>query len=600
MSVLETPRIMFRGRITWDPIVTNNTPNFYDENTSTTVFQGKESVAAFRASAIAAVPTGVWNVDGTHRSVFYETQVVSVDLGKGPVFDPKADPFIQAPISFSGMLVDLEPYGATSSQLFFDTMSFGIDGGCRVFAPRHTRMSDRYINFNRNSGYGGTQGAPAGGASVVWQTSFPKTAGLRVDERDSHALQALARALQHDDVLGLTVRWNSYRTIYYDDVNIDGEGVFAKHAAELQKKLEGGGFQPNPARSELVGVLGLWRKGEPGDVPGDRSLATRDEGTIGSAWARVSTHQVTIDLSNAVPETGTDLHKTDLGELTVVAVGPDGKTVEAKLGSFKYPAYDREAYDRTAGIVTLPLDPGVAGKAAHHDLQLRKADDTVLLQETALRACPEEPNIYIDEGDKASIRVLALDRGAVPAQHLVVTLADTTATTPMTRTALTDEHGVATFPIEGKSGRVDAYALVVTKQGETATVPTQIDPQLTDYVSVRCLPADGKIARLPPTWENVHRYVLANWEAMAPCMDNWLRLGDPVQVKELGGMLRRLTAKSNFEGFRFMPVTRDLTQGQRTLLYAWLDGKPAAASTEAVGSPAAPSQAERSRALRSR
>ena len=45
------------------------------------------------------------------------------------------------------MLVDLEPYGAFSSQLFFDAMSFGIQGGCRVLAPRTTRMTARYINF---------------------------------------------------------------------------------------------------------------------------------------------------------------------------------------------------------------------------------------------------------------------------------------------------------------------------------------------------------------------------------------------------------------------------------------------------------------------
>ena len=59
-------------------------------------------------------------------------------------------------------------------------------------------------------------------------------------------------------MLGLTVRWNAYRTLYYDN-----PGNMAALAKELHAKLAGGGFQPNPARSELVGVLGLWRKGEP-------------------------------------------------------------------------------------------------------------------------------------------------------------------------------------------------------------------------------------------------------------------------------------------------------------------------------------------------
>ena len=48
---------------------------------------------------------------------------------------------------------------------------------------------------------------------------------------------------------------------------------------------------------------------------------------------------------------------------------------------------------------------------------------------------------------------------------------------------------------------------------------------------VRTLPADEATAKLAPTWDNVYTGVLANWNAMAPCMDNWLRLDKPAQVK---------------------------------------------------------------------
>ena len=41
MSVLETPRLYFRGKATWDPIVTNNDPAQYDEDSSTTVFDSR-------------------------------------------------------------------------------------------------------------------------------------------------------------------------------------------------------------------------------------------------------------------------------------------------------------------------------------------------------------------------------------------------------------------------------------------------------------------------------------------------------------------------------------------------------------------------------
>ncbi len=37
-------------------------------------------------------------------------------------------------------------------------------------------------------------------------------------------------------------------------------------------------------------------------------------------------------------------------------------------------------------------------------------------------------------------------------------------------------------------------------------------------------------------------------------------------------ILKALTDLSAFEDYRFMPVTRDMSQGMRTLLYKYLDG----------------------------
>ena len=42
-------------------------------------------VAQFRANAIAAVMTGSWNPQGTHRSTFYKSRVSGVDYGGGEV-----------------------------------------------------------------------------------------------------------------------------------------------------------------------------------------------------------------------------------------------------------------------------------------------------------------------------------------------------------------------------------------------------------------------------------------------------------------------------------------------------------------------------------
>jgi hypothetical protein len=588
MSVLETPRLVFRGQITWDPITTNNYTQQYDEADARTNFPtNAEDVAAFHKDAIDAVLTGGnWNPHGTHRATYYDTSVVGVDAGKGLSTD---DPIVKCPVSIMGMLVDLEPYGSTSSQLFFDEMSFGIAGGCRVLAPRTTRMIARYINFTRNMTYR----VIAGVASVVWQTSFPKANGLRIDPHDSPTLALLAKALEDDDVLRLTVRWNAYRTLYYDD-----PANMAALAKQLHDKLAGGGFQPNPARSELVGVLGLWRKGEPPAEPGERALLTQPPGvgTVASAHVRLTADQLTLDLANSIPETGVDLTKQNLGDLTAVAVAADGKTVIATLGTFGYDAYRKEAYEASAGIVTLKVDQAAAQKAQTADIQLRQKDGTVLLAETALRAVAQTPNVYLDAGDTTTLTVQVLDRGRPAAAGIDVTLVSPNTAADASVTSTTDAQGIATFPLAGETGVIEQYVLW---PGQDAPAPQAFDTQQTTYVNVRTLPADSNLAdptQTPPTWDNVQANVLKNWQAMAPCMDNWLDLGNPDQVKSFAPMLHKLTAKENFEAFRYMPVVRDMTAGQRALLYAFLDGpKPLAMAAK---TPPRPSQRRMSRAMR--
>lgn len=592
MSVLETPRILFRGTMSWDPIVTNNLPPAYDEADATTVFNAGETVRAYRQAAIGNVASSVnWNPDGTHRSAFFNTTVSGVDLGEGVCTD---DPLMGAPVSLLGMLVDAEPYGVFTSQLFFDAFSFGINGGCQVKAPRSARVTSRQINFGRNLTYR----YKAGVASVVWQTSFATADGLKLFPHDSPALQALAKALEDPTVIGLTLRWNSYRTLYFDSAEV---GQNPRLAKELADKLHLGGFQPNPARSDVVGVLGLWRQGEPANEPGDRALLNTENQAgpnIGTASARLTGNSITLDLANSISETGVDLTKQDLGPLSLVAVGADGKTVAANLGTLTYPMYDKAAYEAASGIVVLPLDAAAASAAATSDIQLRGADGTVYLQEAAVRAYPLVPNLYIDEGDTSQVQVQVYDRGVPAGAGIEVTLAPVNPSTPVLGSVNTDASGLASFPINGVQGQVEGYVILTGPD----PVSNGIDPQTTTYLYIRTLPADANIAAMAPTWANVHEFVLSNWQAMAPCMDNWLDLGSEAQVKAYGPLLRKLTDPGYFEGFRYMPVTRDLSKGCRTLLYAFLDGgaptakaKPGALKAAA---PRKPTNAELSRAMR--
>jgi hypothetical protein len=604
MSILETPRILFRN-MAWDPIVTNNNQPAYDEDTAQTVYPDapptiQAKVAAFRQQAIDDVsptvnpgtgPNRVWNPQGTHRSIFYdqaapdpvaphsrivESCVSGVDTGGGASTD---DPFVGSPANFTSMLVDLEPYGSYSSQLFFDLMSFGIAGGCRIFAPRSARVTDRYINLGRNPVY-----YIAGFASVIWQTSFAKADGLTIDVHDSDALRQLADGLEEEDVLGLTVRWTVYRTIYYDTPQLATDvALQSAVAAELMAKLNGGGFQPNPARSKLVGAIGLWRQGEPAHEPGDRALLATQwppgrpavPPCVATGFARLAGASVTLDLGNSMPETGLDLAKQDWGALQLRAVDPDDTTkVVATLGDpIPYSAYSREAYEAGSGLVTVDVAAADATTAATANLQVvQVSTGTVLLDEAPLRALPLTPNLYVDAGTPTKGQFQLYERGVPAGAGIPVTLCtmDYSGSTILATTQIeSDPDGIAEFPVEAAEGDVSAYVPV---PGPDPALPTDgINSQINSYMYVRTLPADDNLAQMSPSWTNVYANVLANWNAMAPCMDNWLDLADETRVRAYGPLIKSLTAPAAFENYRYMPVTRDLTAGARTLLYNFLD-----------------------------
>jgi hypothetical protein len=590
MSVLETPRIYFKGHVTWDPIVTNNYDMNYNEDTGEAILPvAINKVGAFRQQAIGQVTTsGNWNPQGTHRSTFYNTAVCGFDLGGGTRTD---DPFVSAAANLTGMLVDLEPFGAFSSQLFFDVLQFGVDGGYRILAPRTSRFTARYINFARNP----SNNMIAGVGSVIWQTSFAKADGLRVDAFDSTALQRLASALGDEDVLGLTVRFNAYRTIYFDNPNLSNTSPLTQRAAlHLASKLQGGGFQPNPARSVLVGVIGLWRKGEPAHEPGDRALLPPQNSPLGAAHARIKGTMLTLDLSNSVPEIDRELTKQDFGTLTVAAVDPLSHSA-SDLGSFNYSQYDRAAYEASAGLVSISLATAPVSNAL---LQLRGGDDSTLLTETALRAIPSSPNLYLDEGEFATPTFQVYDRGEPATAALPVTIYTMSSdggTIEGSQTLTTDANGILSLPISSMHGGGIVSYVAAPNPSEPA--PTGgIDPQTNTYIYVRTLPADVQVAALPPTWDNVYAKVLANWNAMAPCMDNWLMLDDQTQVVAYANVLRRLTDPANFEHCLFMPVTRDMTVGERTLLNKFLDAN--APSAAAAATPRIRNVADLSRSMR--
>ena len=257
-------------------------------------------------------------------------------------------------------------------------------------------------------------------------------------------------------------------------------------------------------------------------------------------------------------------------ELTLIATDPPPAVAIAEIAKISPPKYDHAAYEATSGIVDIPLTPELAASLAGTDLSIKGPDGTTYLYEAPLRAVPLAPNLYVNQGESASAVVQVYQRG-VPAEAGVgVTMSELQATQPTHVRFETDATGRVTFPLSTGNGSVVG---LVFQPGESPVLPigSSFNPLVQTYMYLRVLPSDDEIAKMPPTWLNVHTQVLANWEAMAPCMDNWLRLGDEAQVLRYAKVIRKLTDPANFEGLRYMPPTRDLTVGQRKLLYSFLD-----------------------------
>ncbi|MEQ8405439.1 MAG: hypothetical protein RKE49_10095 [Oceanicaulis sp.] len=595
MSILETPRLYFRGQISWDPVTTNNFPPKaqmagYNEATTDSTLNASpitaDQVAAYRKAAIDEVNAG-WNPDGTYRSKFFETQVNGVDVGAG--LDTR-DPVVTAPVGFQGMLIDAEPYGAYTSQLFFDEMSFGIPGGCRIVGKRARRFDDRNINFQANP----SNAFIAGSASVTWQTVFPKRGHLIVEDQDSPLLQAFNAALSSDDVLGLMVRWNAYRTVYYNDPDLPGGGS-AEQGAALQKKLQEGGFQPNPARSLVVGALGLWRRGDCATEPGERTLVslpvTIDTGPakgarVGTAFMKLNADadppNLTLDFQNTIPCADQQTEKADLGTLSVIAADPPPAVAMVEFAQIPYERYNRAAYEATGGLIKIDLPDLLPGAEDMVFSIKAQGDGPTYLDEVRYRALPDEPNVYANESEARQLRVQVYDRGRPAGAGLTVTwspLQDAGSTDTTHWSATTDATGAVYLHVDTSKAQIYAYVFQV---GDSPVLPVVngaptgsslgFNPMVNPYAYIRVLPQDADIAAMEPSWENVYGHVLANFNAIAPCMDNWLRLDDEQQVRAYAPLVKRLTDPAAFEEFRYMPPTRDLTPGARTLLYNWLDG----------------------------
>lgn len=295
MSILDFPRLNFRGIFTTNPCTANNDdvmPSVVTRDTNSlgqnVAGMSDDQAIQYLNSAVEmrnyADPTGVktfirtgWNPLGDHTTTWDDTTVTSAVTGAG-AGGRKPDPIVGVGIELLGamkpdgtvstpMICDLDPTGLVSTQLFVGGVRFFEDGpkGRKVLAEifHDTCAYQDWLNFNATVAppdrpYAGEQNFV--GIACVWQFVIPKeklpayTAfGIK-----SPALKALLDAAQAAG--GLALRFKTYEVEPgYTD------GYLAKATAQ-------GNAVANPAYGYLIGTIGVWGADEPHSEPAGRKL----------------------------------------------------------------------------------------------------------------------------------------------------------------------------------------------------------------------------------------------------------------------------------------------------------------------------------------
>lgn len=604
MSYLDSPRLHFRGWFQADVSTINNDIRFYQNTSFVPEYQGLNS-------------NGSWNPEGTGIFRILDCAVTGGYLnGQAAAVDgiTVQNASQRAP----GKLVDLDPQQQMVSEIWGMQIRL-VDAAGKALLESDFQPA-AFINlwFRQQTGVRRDQQLAAVYQSVLENVHWGDTSGWPL-------LQALQAATQ--DGL-LSINCNVYG--YGRDNTI-----------------------PRYTMGHIVGTIGPYFTGEPKHFVRGRQLIAQLQPNLSSATmvgmmqAKVSTdgNSITADLGNALPVVSADGPLQNIGDLSlaVLTTNPDQiqQTVTSDqivmLGAIPY--LDKGWYEQTAGVVTFDISAnGVARQILpNRPLVLLSAITNttgykVLLQEALDGVYVRADNyVYrVDPGDTREIDFYA-DRFGAPMVNATIQLQQTdgfmggsgggATISPPARPA-------AAIPNINQPANVIAYPATVTTDasghavaklsasasgpgnprgyigGQVYGIGYQLATQPANYVSnpmnyVSVLAFDKKEVPETPTWYGDIQALFTQYANLYPIMGKYVvDLSDYHAVVQRLKILR-LAFSLPMEDPNHMPVTRDLSKGERGTILKWLDmkgadGLPPLGTPEQLAASAAPGVADHS------
>jgi hypothetical protein len=582
MSHLSLPRVHFRGEFETNVDTANNdaVADFVDVARVTIDTRGMpddefrrwlEEYQEATPDKIEGIRAG-WNYYGGNDCRFRRVTVTRVELPDSTIADSAGDPLIGATLLLSqAVMVDLDPEGILGTQIFCDQLQVKAPDGDDVFweGPT-TRFYSRWLSFRRNLRVGGFTGA-----SAVWQ------AALRGDElsfgaASSPASRALRAASENGE--GLAVRFCTY---------LLAPGIEARDLAE---RFKNGQKVANPARGLVVGTIGPLHANELTSVvlgrpmhPAGRLIDDHIDFQLGPAVARVDRERrvISLDLITAFPERDRTLEKVNVGPVSLrVRHLENGREETIALGPV---AYDRAAYEATAGVVDVPYHPDAEPRLEGGQLLLvHDHSDAVLLSEGESMVETDDRAVYLQEGETRRIVLRAVERGHPPGTGFRVRIEEyvTTGIKGLPDTPAVPATRIVDIPEETSVGRdgTGSVTLMGRRPGTCVirfvpmdTPPARFEPMTDFFTNVRVLPADDydHIPDEQLSYDFIYQQVLRYYHIIYPAMSRRINWGDQERVRENVDQILERISKRGWHSSGYMPRTRELSDGKRNLLERW-------------------------------
>jgi len=597
MSILNGPRLNFWGGIRTDVSLPNNSPTIpngqnqhwplFDLTTSTLAPEAQLNTDA-QLNTLINTPTGDyytaggWNHYGQHvvdmQNVLISSQgnpgSISThgDLVEQPVYllgsvDPVTK---QGP--FSGpMMVDLDPTGSTTTQIFVGGLQIGGNDNIQLLI-RHDAVCSSFDVAGRVLLPKSMDAPGSFHASGTFQLTFPLSSIVSYNP-DSAGLRAIIKA---PGATGIVLRFVMF------------EMCPTMTTPQLDADYAAGKFTPNPSIGRVIGTLAPAFANEPQICPPGRQLVNQKTGGAGYA-SLGSNGMLSIDMVNVIPKETFRAIRTDITS----PIGPnaDYGPVSIKAGGTTLATLQPSGdllrnYYLYGGLVDLQLNSSQAQLARSSTLGIsapnQVAGTSLNATEAPYRVYCDQRNLYLDDypnGLSLSLQVRQLGEPVSSA---------TTLTLQAGPSAVYEDPKYWDFLSFPKQ--------LVLSPGQTSIgVPVTLKPNSEkqagfvelDY-AVNGNPASQSFSTLRKyaktdfgipkgsviTWALMYPNVLRFHYLAFPAMSRYVPLNQPDAV--MGAKDRILMRTDNrYKGTTlFMPVVRSMSPSQRALLRAYLTGEP--------------------------